>query len=128
VLQILVRPALAELGAIIVAPDSLGGGWESAENERAVNQLLDAVLASYSIDTKKITITGFSMGGSGTWHVAAKFPQRFTAAIPMAGRLPVLRRSRPVWLNSLAPTPRTHSTPSDQTARSDDRLSGTCKL
>jgi hypothetical protein len=30
-LEILTGPALAELGAIIVAPDSLGGGWESGE-------------------------------------------------------------------------------------------------
>src|SRR5438105_2852500 len=39
VLSILVRPALAELGAIIVAPDSTGGGWSTPENERAVNTL-----------------------------------------------------------------------------------------
>jgi len=86
VLDILVRPAMEELGAIIVAPDSLGGGWDSAENDRAVNLLLDAVLASYSIDTKKIVVTGFSMGGAGTWHFAAKYPQRFSAAVPVAGR------------------------------------------
>ena len=87
-LQILTAPALAGLGAIIVAPDSLGGGWDSAENERAVNLRLDAVLASYSIDAKKIVVTGFSMGGTGTWHFAAKYPQRFSAAVPLAGRPP----------------------------------------
>src|SRR5688572_28512351 len=26
------------------------------------------------------------MGGSGTWHFAGKFPERFAAAIPIAGR------------------------------------------
>jgi len=88
VLEILVRPALSELGAIIVAPDSLGGGWDSAANERAVNLLLDTVLASYSIDPKKILVTGFSMGGSGTWHFGSKYPERFTAAVPVAGRPP----------------------------------------
>jgi predicted peptidase len=87
-LQILTVPALAELGAIIVAPDSLGGGWDTAENERAVNRLLDAVLASYSIDAKKIVVTGFSMGGTGTWTFATKYPQRFSAAVPMAARPP----------------------------------------
>jgi dipeptidyl aminopeptidase/acylaminoacyl peptidase len=88
VLEILVRPALAELGAIIVAPDSLGGGWDSAENERAVTLLLDTILATYSIDAKKVLVTGFSMGGSGTWHFAAKYPERFSAAVPVAGRPP----------------------------------------
>ena len=85
VLQILVEPALGELGAIIVSPDSLGGNWTTAENDRAVIQLLDAVMKSYSIDTKKIAVTGFSMGGQGTWYFAQKYPQRFSAAIPVAG-------------------------------------------
>src|ERR1700674_4419725 len=57
VLEILVEPALAEIGAIIVAPDSLGGDWETPDNDRAVTQLLDAVIKTYSIDTKKIAVT-----------------------------------------------------------------------
>src|SRR5262249_3750146 len=56
VLSILVRPALEELGAIIVAPDSLGGNWSTPENERAVKELLGDVLGSYSIDKKKIVV------------------------------------------------------------------------
>jgi len=88
VLTILVRPALAELGAIIVAPDSTGGGWSTPENERAVNTLLEAVTTSYRIDTKKIVVTGFSMGGAGVWHFAAKYPDRFSAAVPVSGRPP----------------------------------------
>jgi predicted peptidase len=88
VVQILIGPALAELGAIIVAPDSVQGNWSSPENEKAVNALLDMVLARYSIDKKKIAVTGYSMGGAGTWHFAEKFPERFSAAIPVAGRPP----------------------------------------
>jgi predicted peptidase len=88
VLQILAGPALADLGAIIVAPDSVRGDWSSAENETAVNALLDAMLAHYAIDSKKIAVTGYSMGGAGAWHFAEKFPDRFSAAIPVAGRPP----------------------------------------
>src|SRR5215470_15090062 len=88
VLQILIGPALAELGAIIVAPDSVRGDWSSPENEKAVNALLDMVLAHYAIDEKKVAVTGFSMGGAGSWHFAEKFPGRFSAAIPVAGRPP----------------------------------------
>jgi predicted peptidase len=86
VLSALVQPALADLGAIIVAPESVRGQWNSPENEGAVNALLDGVLNSYSIDRKRIAVTGFSMGGAGTWHFAAKYPERFSAAIPVAGR------------------------------------------
>jgi predicted peptidase len=88
VVQILIGPALAELGAIIVAPDSVRGDWSSPENEKAVNALLDMVLAHYAIDEKTVAVTGFSMGGAGSWHLAEKFPERFSAAIPVAGRPP----------------------------------------
>ena len=86
--QILIGPALAELGAIIVAPDSVRGDWSTPENQKAVNALLDVVLARYAIDKKKVVVTGFSMGGAGTWLFAEKFPERFSAAIPVAGRPP----------------------------------------
>jgi len=89
VVQILIGPALAELGAIIVAPDSLRGDWSTSENEKAVKDLLDMVMARYSIDKKKVVVTGYSMGGAGAWHFAEKFPELFSAAMPVAGRPPV---------------------------------------
>jgi len=88
VVEILVGPALAGLGAIIVAPDSVKGNWSTPENEKAVNALLDMILARYAIDQKKIAVTGYSMGGTGSWTFAEKFPQRFSAAIPIAGTPP----------------------------------------
>lgn len=88
VVKILIGPALAELGAIIVAPDSMQGDWSSPKNERAVNALLDMIVAGYSIDAARIAVTGFSMGGAGAWHFAEKYPERFSAAIPVAGRPP----------------------------------------
>ena len=86
--QILIGPALAGLGAIIVAPDSVRGDWSSPENEKAVNALLEMVLARYPIDKNKVAVTGYSMGGTGSWHIAEKFPERFSAAIPIASRPP----------------------------------------
>src|SRR3989442_4544191 len=67
VLTLLVGPALAELGAIIVAPDSIGGGWRTPENESAGNALPEAGLASYRNDAKKGIGTGFRMGGDSGW-------------------------------------------------------------
>jgi predicted peptidase len=88
IVQILIGPAFAGLGAIIVAPDSVGGNWTNPENEKAVNELLDMVLAHYSVDRKRVAVTGYSMGGTGSWHFAEKFPERFSAAIPVASRPP----------------------------------------
>jgi predicted peptidase len=88
VLQILVGPALAELGGIIVAPDSVRGNWSTAENEKAVNALLDMISERYAIDKRKVAVTGYSMGGAGSWQLAEKYPDRFSAVIPVAGRPP----------------------------------------
>jgi len=84
----LIGPALEGLGAIIVAPDSVRGNWSTSENEKAVNALLDMVTAHYAIDKKRVAVTGYSMGGTGSWHLAEKFPERFSAAIPIASRPP----------------------------------------
>jgi predicted peptidase len=83
--QILTGPGLAQLGAIIVAPDSVRGNWSTPDNEKAVNALLDMVFANYAIDKKKVAVTGYSMGGTGSWSFGEKFPQRFSAIIPIAG-------------------------------------------
>ena len=92
VLRILIGPALAELGAVMVAPDALGGGpWDTPQNEAAVLWLMDSVMRSYSIESRKVIVTGFSMGGAGTWHFAGKYPERFAAAVPVAGRPPATR-------------------------------------
>src|SRR5215510_10026286 len=84
----IIGPALEGLGAIIVAPDSVRGNWSTSENEKAVDALLDMVIARYAIDKKRVAVTGYSMGGTGSWHLAEKFPERFSAALPIASRPP----------------------------------------
>jgi pimeloyl-ACP methyl ester carboxylesterase len=43
------------------------------------------VTAKYRIDTNRIYLTGFSLGGEGTWYLAAKYPDKFAAIAPMSG-------------------------------------------
>jgi predicted peptidase len=88
ILEMLVAQALAETGALMVAPDSKGGGWNSAANERAINLLLEHTFKNFNIDRKKIAVTGFSAGGTGSWHYGMKYPDRFSAVIPVSGRPP----------------------------------------
>jgi predicted peptidase len=38
------------------------------------------------VDTRRRVVMGYSMGGRGTWHMAATFRAHFVAAIPIAGR------------------------------------------
>lgn len=85
VLEGLVEPALRHLRPIIVAPDAPARGFIDAAAEGAVLALLDHLQAAYPIDPKRVLVTGFSMGGMGTWYLASRHPDRFTAAIPVAG-------------------------------------------
>jgi predicted peptidase len=87
-LEVLVLPALADLEAIAVAPDALDQGWDDALDEGAVLALLDHLGATLAIDRKRVLCIGYSMGGVGTWYLASRHPDRFTAAIPIAGRPP----------------------------------------
>lgn len=81
----LIQPALADLEAVIVAPVTLGGDWSNVDNERALMELLTDLEQTYATDPARRLITGYSMGGAGTWHMLARQPDRFSAAIPISG-------------------------------------------
>ena len=66
---------------IVVSPQSPGRGW----NPDALNALLTDVLANYRVDQDRVYLTGLSMGGFGTWTLAAEHPGRFAAIIPICG-------------------------------------------
>ncbi len=83
-LEVLVRPALEDLEAIIVAPEVIGQGWTNAESEKQVLDLIRAIKANYVIDESRTLVTGFSMGGRGAWYLAARHPDLFRAAIPIS--------------------------------------------
>ena len=48
-------------------------------------QLLDELIDGYQINTERQFVTGFSMGGYGTWDAIIHFPDRFEAAVPISG-------------------------------------------
>ena len=81
----LVSPAFKELDAIIVAPDSIAGQWTNDTNEAAVMKMIASVREKYNIDKSKILLTGYSMGGKGTWYLAGRHQDLFSAAIPVSG-------------------------------------------
>ena len=51
----------------------------------ALNALLDEIVATHTVDTTRIYLTGLSMGGYGTWHLATAYPERFAAIAPICG-------------------------------------------
>lgn len=51
----------------------------------AVKQLLDSYIAKGIVDTKRIYVTGLSMGGMGTFDLVCRYPNLFAAAAPICG-------------------------------------------
>jgi predicted peptidase len=78
-------PGFAALSPVIIAPDCPGRGWTDPLSERAVLALLDHALKNWPVDPDRVVITGFSLGGGGTWHMIGRHPDRFSVAVPVAG-------------------------------------------
>ena len=81
----IVSPALKDLNAIIVAPDCPTRSWSDPAAEQAVMTLLQNVMKEYAVDRRRILVTGFSLGGRGTWFMSSRHADLFTGAIPIAG-------------------------------------------
>jgi predicted peptidase len=77
-------PKLAEgkkFPFILVSPQAPVRGW----NPGNLNALLDDVMAHYKVDADRVYVTGLSMGGYGTWALAAAYPNKFAAIAPICG-------------------------------------------
>jgi len=85
-LNLIPSPGFASLAAILVAPTTEQSGWATPTGEAAAFAALAAVEQHLRVDTQRRVVMGYSMGGRGTWHMAATFRSHFVAAIPIAGR------------------------------------------
>jgi len=71
---------------VIVSPQCPEDAWWTDELQiDTLSGLLDEVVARYRIDEDRIYVTGLSMGGFGTWRLAAAYPDRFAAIAPVCG-------------------------------------------
>lgn len=66
-----------------------------------VMELIPSLVKSLPIDQSRIYVMGISMGGFGTWDLAARQPEWFAAAVPICGgadnsTAPLLARM-PIW-------------------------------
>lgn len=58
-------------------------------------------MTAYATDPKRVVLTGFSMGGRGSWELATAHPEKFAAVVPICGPGQPDEASRlsrmPVW-------------------------------
>jgi pimeloyl-ACP methyl ester carboxylesterase len=67
---------------VVISPTSPPGQRFSAAT---LSMLLDDVMKQYDVDPDRVYLTGLSLGGYATWDLAALTPDRFAAAVPIAG-------------------------------------------
>ncbi len=68
---------------IVIFPQS-SGGWDSeSQYAQDVITALDDVAKDYPVDQDRVSLTGLSTGGYGTYVIGAKYHDRFAALVPM---------------------------------------------
>ena len=83
--QYLKNGQLGDVPAYILIPQlpAEKRGWASVS--QSVYQLISETVSTCQIDSDNISLTGHSMGGTGTWNLAAQYPQMFARIAPLSG-------------------------------------------
>ena len=101
--QFLQEGKLGDIPAYIVMPQASSSVKAWAEKKNDVRDLVLYCRDTYMVNVDKVSLTGHSMGGTGTWNIAAAFPELFSCVAPMSGRPPLgvdgkkVYETMPVW-------------------------------
>lgn len=92
-----------KLPYIVVSPQCpKEDNWSSPTQQKRITELLDAVVSKFGGNKERIYLTGLSMGGSGSWRMAADHPEKFAAVVPICGRGQTTDvdklKSLPIWV------------------------------
>ena len=73
-----------EFPFVVVSPQCPQRSFWTRKIE-ALHTLIQEIIPKYQIDPSRIYLTGISMGGFGTWHLAEAYPRVFAAVVPICG-------------------------------------------
>jgi predicted peptidase len=71
--------------AVVVIPQAPVKRQWAGDAERIALAALEVTERELRIDPDRVYLTGLSMGGAGTWSLAARNPRRFAAVVPVCG-------------------------------------------
>ncbi len=75
--------------------------WEEDRPQANLIKLLDHITKRYRVDERRVYLTGLSLGGHGSWRLAAEHPHRFAAVAPVCGEgnpdYAEQLKSLPIW-------------------------------
>jgi predicted peptidase len=71
---------------LTIIPQAPVGGWQAGgRSAKMALAILEQVEKEYTVDPKRVYLTGLSMGGFGTWSLAAAMPDKWAAIVPICG-------------------------------------------
>lgn len=83
-----IRENRAPFPAIVVFPQAKRGTrWFYPQMQQLVMAELSRTIAEFRVDTTRLYLHGYSMGATGSYRLAYKFPDRFAAVVAVAGRI-----------------------------------------
>ena len=83
----IIQSSVDRFDFIIVFPQCPAGRfWDEQMTEVALAELQQTIM-EFDADESRIYLSGFSLGGYGAWTMAAMYPNKFAAVVPMSGRL-----------------------------------------
>jgi predicted peptidase len=81
-----VQRTLGYFPFVVVFPQCAKKGfWALPEMAQRAMEALETAIRDYNGDPERVYVTGNSMGGFGTWYLAARYPGRFAALAPICG-------------------------------------------
>ncbi len=91
----ILKQHLKPVPAVVLLPQCrFGKYWTDAQMEKMVMRQIEETAKEFSIDAKRISLIGVSMGGYGVWHLAANFPEKFAALVSICGGSPLMTGER----------------------------------
>jgi len=85
--RILEKSRFLKEGYIVVAPNGMGVSncFSTKESQQDIKESVEDVIKEFSIDTSKVVLSGFSMGGYGVLRTFYENPARYAAIAILSG-------------------------------------------
>jgi predicted esterase len=90
---------------IQIGPFGRGDMWYHGIGEQDVFECIELAKRIFNIDSDRIYLCGFSMGGGGTFDIGLKYPDIWAACVPVCGTMGnpdfvANGRNLPFWINT----------------------------
>ena len=78
---------LGDIPAYVIIPQLPSDIADWTNIKTSVRELILHTKDTYNIEENRISLTGHSMGGTGTWRIALEYPELFSCIAPMSGSI-----------------------------------------